>query len=176
MALAGLKMGDDGIRHPKLGSDVLRWDEILYVDYREIINDGGPTARVLVFTLTPPAMTRLNKVLPIYRRFLLPSILGNSLMIDISAEPLLDEASEFTNGVQIFKAIEKHVPKRERISESGIEGFAQQAIVAHSLSTAINTPRPPRGWKDGMKLFLTAILVFVAFLALIILPAYFLSP
>ena len=173
MAHEALRIVDDGIRHPKLGNAVLSWEEILYVDYREIKNARGHEGEVLIFTLTPQAMTRLNYELPFYRRFLLPFIFGNTLMIDITGEPLLDPSSEFTAGVQIFQVIEKHVPKRERVAESNIEGQAEVLNVAHSLTTAISTPRPPRRWSDGTALFLTALGIFAALMALIMVPAYF---
>ena len=59
----GIRLNIDvhGIRHPKIGNEILHWDELQYVDYKEMVDRRGKKSEVLAFTITPPGIARLNK-------------------------------------------------------------------------------------------------------------------
>lgn len=167
-----LRVEEKGLSHPKFGNDLVRWDEIMYVDYREIRTEGAEDNQILIFTFTPSAMQRLNTSLPWYKRVFFPSVTGNTLGLSVSNEIEVDTAHGAASGEKIFNEIARHVPERPRVEGSGLEQFAEMVFIGRELTTAKLTPRPPRSWKDGIALIFTAISIIVALALLLFLFVY----
>ena len=85
---------------------------------------------------------------------------------------IIDVTHESTSALDLFNTIKSHVPERER-TRSGIESFAERTIIRSEFSTAHDFPAKPRRATDSMALLLTALLVFLAITAFILVPAYF---
>lgn len=163
----GLSIGDDGIRHRQLGSTVLVWTDIVSVDLTSVTCQGR-RQNYLDFTIEPESVRRLNAQLPLYRRILLPKIFGYLIRLDITGGTIEPE--------EIFNAVRVHVAPSQRPERSGLErGFEKLLVKAPGssfdishLSSAQETPRPPRGFKDAALLMVTATLVFAVLLTLMI--------